>query len=126
MLQSQQESQLESKWNRAVLEALPIVWPEEKKMAFCSRWQVEGLWLFGAVLRDDFRPDSDVDLLVEFAADAPWDLLCLVRMQRELREMLGRSVDFLERLSIERSRNLERRDRILSSARRVYGVDIVA
>ena len=113
-------------WNSELLETLPIAWPEEKMTAFCDRWKVEGLWLFGSVLRDDFRPDSDVDFLVEFAPSAPWDLLELVQMERELKEMLGRSVDFLERLSIERSRNPERRDRILSSARRVYGVNIVA
>ncbi|MEM6503114.1 MAG: nucleotidyltransferase family protein [Cyanobacteria bacterium P01_C01_bin.89] len=109
-------------WNSELLETLPIAWPEEKMTAFCDRWKVEGLWLFGSVLRDDFGPDSDVDFLVRFLPNDPWDLLDLVRMQRELAEIIGRPVDLIERGPIERSRNPLRRKEILSTSRRIYGV----
>ena len=50
---------------------------------FCRRWKIVELALFGSVLRSDFKPDSDVDMLVSFAADAQWSLLDHVRMQDE-------------------------------------------
>jgi predicted nucleotidyltransferase len=46
--------------------------PREKIADFCARWRVRELALFGSVLRDDFRPDSDVDVLVRFDASASW------------------------------------------------------
>ena len=114
-------------WDRELLETLPIAWPEEEMTAFCDRWLVEGLWLFGSVLREDFRPaESDVDFLVRFAAESPWNLFDLMDMESELEEILGRSVDWIERGPIERSRNPFRREEILSTARRVYGVEAVA
>jgi uncharacterized protein len=51
----------------------------------CRRWRGRELSLFGSVLRDDFRPDSDLDFLVTFAEDAPWSLLDLVTMREQLR-----------------------------------------
>lgn len=65
----------------------------ERVAEFCRRHQVRRLALFGSVLRDDFRPDSDVDVLVEFAPDAHAGLFELARMEDELAEMLGRRVD---------------------------------
>lgn len=58
--------------------AIPI--PKERIAAFCERWHVRELALFGSVLRGDFRPQSDVDVLVSFAPDAGWSLLDLVDM----------------------------------------------
>ncbi len=87
---------------------------------FCKRWKIREFALFGSVLRDDFRPDSDIDVLVSFEPNHPWSLLDHVRMQDELGSMLGRSVDLLTRSSVERSDNPYRRDRILSSARTIY------
>ena len=55
---------------------------------------------FGSVLREDFRPDSDIDVLVSFEEDAEWGLLEFVRMQRELKALLGREVDLLTKKSI--------------------------
>ena len=77
----------------------------------CRRWKVTELSLFGSVLRDDFRPDSDIDVLVTFAADAPWSLLDLLDMREHLRQILRRDVHLVEQ---EGLRNPFRRQAILS------------
>ncbi|HEV8632750.1 MAG TPA: nucleotidyltransferase family protein [Chloroflexota bacterium] len=82
---------------------------------FCRRWKVAEFALFGSVLRDDFRPDSDVDVLVAFAPDANWSLFDLVRMEDELSELFGRRVDLVERKAVEQSENYIRRKHILGS-----------
>jgi len=61
--------------------------------AFCRRHHIRKLALFGSVLRDDFRPDSDVDVLVEFEPGQTVGLIRLVGIERELSELLGRRVD---------------------------------
>ena len=72
--------------------SLPIEIPREKISEFCKRHHIRQLSLFGSVLRDDFRPDSDIDVLVEFESDhVPG--LAFFAMQDELSEILGRSVD---------------------------------
>lgn len=65
----------------------------EQVAEFCWRHNVKRLSLFGSVLRDDFRPDSGVDVLIEFAPGETPSLLALGGMQVELTEMLGREVD---------------------------------
>ncbi len=87
--------------------------------AFCKRWQVTELALFGSVLRDDFGPDSDVDVLVEFAPGCTPGL-GFVSMADELSEMFGRQVDVLTRSSVERSQNYIRRKAILQSTETIY------
>lgn len=87
---------------------------------FCRRWKIRELALFGSVLREDFRPDSDVDILVTFAPDSGNTLFDLARMQDEISEILNRDVDLISRAGIERSRNYIRRNAILSSAEVVY------
>jgi predicted nucleotidyltransferase len=69
------------------------------------------------VLRDDFRPDSDVDVLVSFNPTAPWSLFDLVTMQDELQKIFGRTVDLVER---EGLRNPFRKRSILSSREVIY------
>jgi len=76
--------------------------------------------LFGSVLRDNFRSDSDIDLLVTFAPDADWSLLDHVQMQQELERILGRDVDLVSKRAIERSSNWIRRQEILSTAQPIY------
>jgi predicted nucleotidyltransferase len=83
---------------------------------FCDRWKVTELSFFGLVLRDDFRPDSDVDVLVSFAPSADWGLLDHVRMEEELSALVGRKVDLVTRRSVERSANWIRRKAILETA----------
>ena len=94
--------------------------PQDKVADFCRRHRIRKLALFGSVLREDFRPDSDVDVLVEFEPEAHHGLFAMVRMQSELGEMLGREVDLVERSAIENSRNYIRRKAILSSAETLY------
>jgi len=99
---------------------LPIELPAHEIESFCRRWKVTELSLFGSVLREDFRPDSDVDLLVTFASEARWSLFDLVRMEEELQSLLGRKVDLVERKAVERSENYIRRKSILSHLQPVY------
>jgi predicted nucleotidyltransferase len=95
--------------------------PEQKIADFCQRWKITELALFGSVLRDDFRPDSDIDVLVTFADDARWSLFHVVEMQDELVAIFGREVDLVSRRGIEASQNYIRRKHILSSAQVIYG-----
>ena len=94
--------------------------PMERIADFCHRWKVTELSLFGSALRDDFRPDSDIDLLASFSDDADWSLLDHALMELELEESLGRKVQLLTRRSVERSDNSIRRREILQSARSIY------
>lgn len=87
---------------------------------FCQKWQITELSLFGSVLRDDFRPDSDLDVLVRFAPEAPWTLMDLVKMQYELEDIVKRDVDLIEKQVIETSDNWIRRNEILNTAQVIY------
>ena len=87
---------------------------------FCRRWQITDLAFFGSVLRDDFRPDSDVDVLVTFSDDAYWSLLDHIAMEEELSRLLGRKVDLVSRRAIERSKNWVRKNAILSRTEPIY------
>lgn len=87
--------------------------------AFCRRWQVATLEVFGSALRDDFGPDSDLDFLVTFKQGAVPGL-GFVHMEKELAALVGRDVDLVTRRSIERSQNWIRRNNILSTARPIY------
>ncbi|MCX6601787.1 MAG: nucleotidyltransferase domain-containing protein [bacterium] len=91
-----------------------------KIKVFCEKWKITEFSLFGSVLTDEFRPDSDVDVLVMFADDAEWSLFDLVHMEDELKVIFGRDVDLVLRKTIERSENYIRRRNILSTARRFY------
>ncbi len=92
----------------------------ERVAQFCRKHRIKRLSLFGSVLRDDFRPDSDVDVLVSFTPDARWGLFDLVHMEDELAAILGRKVDLVEREAVERSENYIRRRHILESEEPVY------
>ena len=76
--------------------------------------------LFGSVLREDFSPTSDVDVLVSFMPEATWGLFDLVTMQEELEAMLGREVDLVSRAAVEQSENYIRRGQILSTLEIIY------
>ncbi len=91
--------------------------PPEVVADFCRRWSIEELSLFGSVLRDDFRPDSDVDLLVTFAEGSQRSLRDWEEMEEELRAMFGRKVDLVEKRYL---RNPFRRHEILRTHRVVY------
>ena len=93
---------------------------QEKIAEFCQRWKIIEFALFGSILRDDFRPDSDVDVLATFAPEADWSLFDHVDMQEELSGLLGRKVDLVSRRAIERSDNWIRRKAILNTAEPIY------
>jgi len=94
--------------------------PKEEVADFCRRWQITELALFGSVLREDFRAESDVDVLARFAPKARHTLFDMVRMQDDLQRILGRPVDLVSRRGIEASRNYLRKNAILKSAEVVY------
>ena len=94
--------------------------PMDKIADFCKRWKIRELALFGSVLRDDFRPDSDIDVLVTFEPDVRIGLFAFARIQRELADLLSRPVDLSTRESVEESPNAMRRKDILDSARTIY------
>jgi len=88
--------------------------------AFCGRWRITEFALFGSVLRDDFGPHSDVDVLVTFEEGHGWSLFDLVKMTDELESALGRRVDLVTRRAVEASSNPYRRASILNSAEVVH------
>jgi predicted nucleotidyltransferase len=87
---------------------------------FCQRWHIIEFALFGSVLREDFRPDSDIDVLVTFAPEAQRGLTETLQMQDELKAMFHREVDFIVKTALETSQNWLRRQTILDSAQVIY------
>jgi predicted nucleotidyltransferase len=85
--------------------------------AFCRKWQIRELSLFGSALRDDFGPDSDLDFLVSFEPESRWDLFDLVEMREELSQTFARPVDLVEKEAI---RNPWRRYEILRTREVIY------
>jgi predicted nucleotidyltransferase len=94
--------------------------PIEQIQEFCDRWHITELALFGSILRDDFRSDSDVDVLVTFAPETKRGLSETLQMKDELQAIFGRQVDFIVKTTIERSENWLRRKNILESAQIIY------
>ena len=94
--------------------------PQDRLAEFCRANSITELSVFGSVLRDDFGPQSDIDLLVSFEEEAHHTLFDLIRMEEELETMLGRKVDLVSRRGIERSPNYLRRKAILESAELIY------
>ncbi len=86
--------------------------------AFCQRWKVTEFALFGSVLRDDFRPDSDIDVLLTFDPDARWSLFDWVDMKDELETLFERKVDVADK---EGLKNPYRRYEILQTQQVIYG-----
>jgi len=96
--------------------ALPIKIDHESIAEFCRRNGIRRLSFFGSVLRDDFGPDSDVDVLVEFQPDSTPGYFGMARMDRDLTAIIGRKIDF--RTPQELSRYF--RDEVLAEAREEY------
>ena len=92
----------------------------DKIKAFCEKWKIVEFSLFGSVLTDEFRHDSDVDVMVEFAEGARWGMWDLYDMEEELKVIFGRHVDLMTRRSIVRSENYLMRKSILAGARIFY------
>jgi predicted nucleotidyltransferase len=94
--------------------------PETKIAEFCKRWNVSEFAIFGSALSADFRPDSDVDVLVSFDPQAHVTLFDMVHMQDELKAIFGREVDLISKRGVETSRNYLRRKNILESAQVIH------
>lgn len=90
---------------------------ESQLAELCRKWKVTELSLFGSILRDDFGPDSDIDVLVVFQPDAPWSLWDLLDMREELQDLFGRTIDLVEK---EALRNPFRRYEILKNHKVLY------
>ncbi|MBM3568161.1 MAG: nucleotidyltransferase family protein [Alphaproteobacteria bacterium] len=88
--------------------------------AFCARWKIARLELFGSAARGEAGPDSDLDILVTFRPEARWSLLKFVRMERELADLAGRQVDLVEREAVVESNNAIRKRSILDSAKPLF------
>lgn len=101
------------------MDKIKIRVPRKKLEEFCRRNHIRKLAFFGSVLRDDFGPDSDIDVLVEFEpGHTPG--FAFVSMAEELEKILGHEVDLLTFKGVEKSRNPIRRKAILESARIYY------
>lgn len=94
--------------------------PKDKIADFCRKWKIREFSIFGSVLREDFRPDSDIDVLVILSEEANNTLFDLVHMKEELEQILRRGVDLVSRRGIESSRNYLRKEAILGTAETVY------
>lgn len=92
----------------------------------CDRWQITEFALFGSILRDDFQPTSDIDVLITFAPNARKGLLTLAQIKHELEDLLGRDVDILTKKSIEQSYNADRSRHILNSVQVLYPTSPIA
>ena len=93
-----------------------IQMPHERIAEFCRKHRIRRLAFFGSVLRDDFRPDSDVDVLVEFEPEAHVTMFTLSRLQRELETIFARPVDFVLKDGLKR----RIRNSVLASAQVIY------
>jgi hypothetical protein len=99
---------------------LRIDMPQAELFEFCERWKIAEFAFFGSVLRDDFRADSDLDVLISFSPGADWSLLDHIQMEKELSRLLNREIDLFTRRAVEQSHNDIRRQEILGTAEVIY------
>ena len=89
---------------------------KEQLADFCQRNHIKKFAFYGSVLRDDFRPDSDIDVLVEFDPDQPIGLMAVAGMERRLSELMGRKVD----LRTPQDLSIYFRDEVVAKAEVLY------
>jgi len=94
--------------------------PKDRIRGFCRRWRIRELAVFGSILRDDFRPDSDIDFLVSFHEGCKPLWPRILDLEDELAAIVTRPVDVIERRNVETSENYIKRQHILMSAETVY------
>ena len=97
--------------------AMRVAIDQERIAAFCDKWRVRNLSVFGSVLRDDFGPDSDVDVLVELRPGHGLTLYDWLDMIEELKAIFGRNVDLVAKSGLK---NPFRREAILRTAEVIY------
>ena len=96
--------------------------PRKELFAFCKRWKVTQLSLFGSAVRNDFSPESDIDALISFSSQSEWGLFDHIQMKQELKELFGRDVDLITQRALEQSHNELLRAEILESAQVIYSL----
>ena len=101
----------------ALASRLPLSFSAPALEDLCRKWRMRELAAFGSVLREDFSPASDVDLLVTFEPEAGWSLWDFLDLRAELAQLLGRDVDLVSRGGLK---NPTRSREILSSRRVLY------
>ena len=95
-----------------------IDFDRERLTAFCEKWKITEFQFVGSVVREDFRPDSDVDVMVLFAPDSPFKIWDFGKAEDELREIFGRKTDLIDRKAVEQSKNYIRKRLLLNGDRR--------
>ena len=99
---------------------LQLELPLDKIADFCRRWNISEFAVFGSILREDFRPDSDIDVLVTFEEDVRIGLFAFARAELELEAILGRPVDLTTVEGVKEGLNARRQQEILSTSRTLY------
>ena len=99
---------------------LRIDLPREQIAEFCQRWGITEFAFFGSVLRDDFGPESDVDVLVRLTPNSGLTLLDVAQMERQLTELLGRNAHLATWNGVEQSGDEILKESILDAAETVY------
>jgi predicted nucleotidyltransferase len=99
---------------------IPETISQKRIQAFCQRWKITRMEVFGSALTKDFSDASDIDLLVEFDPSFHRTLSDQIMMQEELEELFGREVDFIVKKTIQNSRNPYKRSNILNNTREIY------
>lgn len=94
--------------------------PQKDLNRFCQRWQIREFALFGSALRADFKPESDVDVLLSFKETANWGLFDHVQMRLDLEALFKRKVDLITRRALEQTQNELLRERILRTAKVIF------
>lgn len=92
----------------------------EQIAAFCQKWGIVELSVFGSVLREDFTQESDVDILYVMRPDADYGYDQWETMRLELSELMRRPVDFVSKTGLQQSKNWIRRREILGTAQVIY------
>jgi len=94
--------------------------PLSELKEFCRQWRICELAFFGSILRVDFHPESDIDIMISFYPSTRWGLLAHTQMQHELAQILQRPVDLVTKRGVENSANWIIRERILENARVLF------
>lgn len=87
----------------------------------CQKWKVKQLSFFGSVIREDLNSKSDIDILIEFQPDAIITLSKFERIRMDFERFFNRKVDLVSKRAVINSRNVVRKNAVLSNFRVVYG-----
>lgn len=94
--------------------------PQKEIAGFCQKWQIREFALFGSVVGEQFKPESDIDVLISFNEKANWGLFDHVQMRLDLETIFKRKVDLITRRALEQSQNEILREDILKSAKTIF------